>query len=186
MTLDQAEAALKKVHLVLGSTKKVYDEKVREGRVVGPTNRTADDALKRGTEVILAVSRGPRPIKVEDYRGRPFRDAKAGLEKAGFKVSATEVFSTEVDKGDVVTQDPHEGTQVKGDTITLTVSKGPEMLDVPDMVGHTRSYATKKLKAAGFKVQALGAGNFTVRAQNPSAGQKAAKGSTVTITFVGF
>jgi serine/threonine protein kinase/beta-lactam-binding protein with PASTA domain len=186
MTVKAATAALDKVDLVVGDTvKQLYDEKVAKGRVIGVTNYTVTDPLKRGTEVVLGVSKGPKPIKVEDYRGRPYTEARKELEKAGFKVSATEVFSVDVDKGDVVTQTPHDGTQVKGDTIALTVSKGPEIVAVPDMVGHTRGYATKMLMAAGFKVQALGAGNFKVRSQTPRGG-KAAKGSTVTITFVAF
>ena len=73
-----------------------------------------------------------------------------------------------------------------GGFCALTVSKGPELIEVPDLVGHTRSYAERVLKEAGFKVQALGAGNFTVRAQNPPAGSERPKGSTITITFVGF
>ena len=184
MTVAAATAALKKVDLVVGDTKKLFDETVDKGRVVGVTNYTVDDSLKRGTEVVLGVSKGPKPIEIEDFRGRPFAEAKEALEKAGFDVKATEVFSDDIDKGDVVTQDPFEGDGFKNDDITMTVSKGPQMLEVPNMVGRTRGYATKTLKAAGFKVQAFGAGNFTIRAQNPPAGAKRAKGSTITI--VGF
>ena len=184
MTVTAATAALKKVDLVVGDTKNVYDDKVDEGRVVGVTNYTVTDELKRGTEVVLGVSRGPKPIKVEDYRGRPFEDAKKGLEKAGFEVSASEVFSEDVDKGNVVSQTPFEGTKVKGDTITLTVSKGPEMVVVPNLVNHSRKFAAKVLDELGLKMTAFGAGNFIVKAQTPPAGSKRAKGSTVTI--VGF
>lgn len=184
MTLDAATAALEEQHLKLERTQKVYDEKVRKGRVVGPVNHTYGDQLKRGTDIVLAISRGPQPIKVEDYRGRPFTDAKKGLEAAGFKVSASEVFSEDTDKGNVVTQTPHEGTQNKGDTITLTVSKGPEMVVVPNLVNHSRKFAAKVLGELGLKMTAFGAGNFIVKAQTPAAGSSRPKGSTVTI--VGF
>ncbi|WP_235508812.1 Stk1 family PASTA domain-containing Ser/Thr kinase [Aeromicrobium sp. Root236] len=182
-TVAAATAALDKVHLKVGELKQVYDEKVREGRVVGPTNHTYKDELKRGQTVDLAISKGPKPIDVVDYRGRSFQDAKAGLEKAGFKVKASEVFSDDVAKGIVVSQDPFEGTQIKGDTITLTVSKGPELIEVPNVVGRPKVSAMVILKRAGFKVTPFGAGNFTVRAQTPSSGSRP-KGSTVTI--VGF
>ncbi|MEV7396084.1 Stk1 family PASTA domain-containing Ser/Thr kinase [Aeromicrobium sp. NPDC092404] len=184
MTLAAATAALEEQKLDVTDTKQVYDEKVRKGRVVGPVNYTYTDQLKRGTGVVLAVSRGPRPIEIEDYRGRPFSEAKNGLEEAGFKVSASEVFSEDVDKGDVLAQTPNEGTGTKGDTITLTVSKGPELIEVPDVVGRPRVSALVILKRAGFKVMAFGAGNFTVKAQTPSAGAERRKGTTVTI--VGF
>lgn len=184
MTVTAATAALKKVDLVVGDTKNVYDEKVDKGRVIGVTNYAVTDDLKRGTEVVLGVSKGPKPIKVEDYRGRPFADAKKGLEDAGFKVSASQVFSTDVDEGNVVSQTPFQGTQVKGDTITLTVSKGPEMVEVPNLVNHSRAFAEKMLAKVGLKMTAFGAGNFIVKAQTPPAGSKRPKGSTVTV--VGF
>ncbi|VXC02598.1 Stk1 family PASTA domain-containing Ser/Thr kinase [Aeromicrobium sp. 9AM] len=186
MTVTAATAALKKVDLDVARTKNLYSEKVDKGRVIGVTNYKVTDPLKRGTSVVLGVSKGQTPIEVKDYRGRPFAEAKAGLEDAGFKVKASEVFSDDVAKGSVVTQDPNDGTKFKGNTITLTVSKGPELILVPDMVGHTRAYAERVLKAAGFKVQAFGAGNFTIRAQNPRPGSERPKGSTITITFVGF
>jgi len=184
MTVTAATAALKKVDLVVGDTKNVYDGKVDKGRVIGVTNYAVTDDLKRGTEVVLGVSKGPKPIKVEDYRGRPFADAKKGLEDAGFKVSASQVFSTDVDEGNVVSQTPFQGTQVKGDTITLTVSKGPEMVEVPNLVNHSRAFAEKMLAKVGLKMTAFGAGNFIVKAQTPPAGSKRPKGSTVTV--VGF
>jgi serine/threonine-protein kinase len=184
MTVTAATAALKKVDLEVARTKPLYSEKVDKGRVIGVTNYKVTDPLKRGTSVVLGVSKGQTPIEVKDYRGRPFAEAKAGLEDAGFKVKASEVFSDDVAEGSVVTQDPNDGTKFKGNTITLTVSKGPELIQVPDMVGHTRAYAEKMLKAAGFKVAAFGAGNFTVKAQTPSAGSERRKGSTITI--VGF
>jgi serine/threonine-protein kinase len=184
MTLEAATAALKQHKLEVEGTKEVYDEKVEDGRVVGPLNHTYDDLLKRGDGVVLGVSKGPKPIDVEDYRGRPFTEAKKALEAAGFKVESSDVFSKDVDKGNVVSQTPHDGTQARGDTITMTVSKGPEQAEVPDLVGKSRKDATKLLEDAGFKVTAFGAGNFTVKAQNPAAGAKRAKGSNVTI--VGF
>ncbi len=178
MTLEAATAALKQHNLEVEDTKEVYDEKVEEGRVVGPLNHTYDDLLKRGDGVVLGISKGPKPIKVEDYRGRPFDEAKKALEDAGFKVESSEVFSKDVDKGDVVSQTPHDGTKAKGDTITMTVSKGPEQVEVPDLVGKSRKDATKLLKDAGFKVTAFGAGNFTVKAQNPPAGPSAPRAAT--------
>ncbi len=184
MTLEAATAALEKQHLEVEDTKELYDDKVEEGRVVGPVNHTYDDLLMRGDGIVLGISKGPKPIKVDDYRGRPFDEAKKALEDAGFKVESSEVFSKDVDKGNVVSQTPHDGTKVKGDTITMTVSKGPEQVEVPDLIGKTRKDATKLLEDAGFKVTAFGAGNFTVKAQNPSAGSKRAKGSNITI--VGF
>ena len=70
--------------------------------------------------------------------------------------------------------------------MTITVSKGPEMVAVPDVQGLTRAEATTKLQDAGFKVSVqtfLGAPLDEVRASRPGSGT-APKGSTVTILVV--
>ena len=61
------------------------------------------------------------------------------------------------------------------------VSRGPETIDVPDVLGERRTTAQKILEDAGFKVRAFGPGNFTVRAQTPRADAEAKPGSSVTI-----
>ncbi|WP_162891148.1 Stk1 family PASTA domain-containing Ser/Thr kinase [Aeromicrobium sp. A1-2] len=189
MTLAAATEALAEIDLKVDPEQKsVFDENVAKDRVVGATNYTVKDQLKRGSTVVLAVSKGRKPIKVKDYRDTPLAEAKAGLEDVGFKVSSSEVFSVKIDEGNVVSQTPNDGTQFRGDTITLTVSKGPEQVKVPDVVGEKRDDAEKILEKAGFKVQALslGGGNFTVRGQNPGGGTKKSKGSTITISQVPF
>jgi serine/threonine-protein kinase len=69
--------------------------------------------------------------------------------------------------------------------VTLTLSKGPEMVEVPDVVGQSVDEATETLEAAGFEVDEdrglLGIFRDTVKSQSPSAGDKAPKGSTVTL-----
>ena len=73
-----------------------------------------------------------------------------------------------------------------GATIGIVVSKGPEMVAVPSVEGLSRSAATTKLEAAGFKVAVqtfLGGPLDEVRASRPSGGT-APKGSTVTILVV--
>jgi serine/threonine-protein kinase len=61
------------------------------------------------------------------------------------------------------------------------VSRGPEAINVPNVLGKPRNEATKILRDAGFKVRAFGPGNFTVQAQTPSSDKKAKVGSTVTL-----
>jgi len=185
MTVDEATAALAKLHLAVGTLTPKYDDNVDQGKVVRAVKYTASSQLKRGTIVDLVVSKGKKPIQVIDYTGKPEAQARAALEKAGFKVNSSGHFSDSVAKGLVISQTPKDGTKFKGDTITLTVSKGPDVVNVPNVIDKNRKQATKILEAAGFKVQAFGTGNFTVRSQNPNGG-KAKRGSTVTITPIPF
>ena len=71
--------------------------------------------------------------------------------------------------------------------MTLVVSKGPVLVDVPDVVGQQLEQARATLEAPGFKVdvrRALGGFFGTVRLQDPSGGSKVPKGSTITLTIV--
>ena len=183
MTVDEAEVALGEVDLVMGEQTRKYDEKVKKDRVIGAVSIKADQELKRGTTVALYISDGKKPIDITDFTGKPLADAKKTLEKAGFKLKVTEKFSDDVAKGIVMSQDPSEGIGHKGDTIQLTVSKGHDVVTVPNVVNMKRNEATKLLESKGFKVQAFGTGNFTVRNQSPNGGQSIKRGSTVNITF---
>ena len=184
MSMKEATAALGLVDLVVGESQPKYSETVAKGRVIGAVSITADQDLKRGTTIDLYVSRGKRPIAIKDFTGKPYADARASADKAGFEVDVTEKFSDDVAKGLVISQDPNKGTGYKGDTISFVVSKGPDVVTVPDVTGKTRNQATRILRDRGFEVQAFGPGNFTVQAQSPGRGEKVKRGSTVRL--IGF
>ena len=70
--------------------------------------------------------------------------------------------------------------------MTLVVSKGPVLVDLPTSSGSS-STRPHRARGAGFKVDrapALGGFFGTVRLQDPAGGSKAPKGSTVTLTIV--
>ena len=184
-TIEDATAALEAQDLVLGEQKQVYDEKIAEGRIIKANGVTSTDELKRGTAVNVLVSRGRKPIGIKNYEGQTLDDARAGLEDADFKVATTEDFSDTVPSGSVISQSPAGGTGFKNDTVTLTISKGPERIAVPAVVGMQKSVGRSTLEAAGFKVRALafpGAGNYVIQRQSPAGGELAKRGSTITIS----
>jgi beta-lactam-binding protein with PASTA domain len=124
---------------------------------------------------------------VTDWTGKDAGEAATALADLGLKVDATaQENSDSVPKGAVISQDPSGGTLYRGDTVTLVVSKGPVMVEVPQVVGKSLREARRILEDAGFTVeveQALGGFFRTVRFQDPEGG-KAPKGSTVTVTIV--
>jgi serine/threonine-protein kinase len=180
-TLDEAQATLDKLRLEVGEVTKAFSERVDKGKVIKAEDFRVGTEVKRGTPVDLIVSKGRKPIGITDYTGRPASEATSGLEKAGFKVEIDRDYSDDVDKGRVISQSPNDGTGFKNDTITLEVSRGPEAIEVPDVVGKPRNEATKILRDDGFEVRAFGPGNFIVRAQTPGANTKAKVGSTITL-----
>jgi serine/threonine-protein kinase len=181
-----ARTALLDAHLTVGEISREYDDRVPDGDVVAADPAPGKE-LKRDTPVDLVVSKGREPIPVTSWVGKPADQATAALTKDGFKVTSTEQFSEDVAKGDVISQSPASGTAFKNDTISLVVSKGPPLVEVPSVIGMQRGQATAKLKEAGFDVKVtkvLGGYFVTVRFQNPDAHAPAPRGSTVTITII--
>ncbi len=181
-SVEEVEKLLSDVNLELGDTTEEFSGDVEKGRIVRPVDHKAGDSVRRGTTIDFIISKGPRPIEIEDQEGRPRKDAVEALEGAGFTVNVEEEFSDDVDKGDVISQDPDEGTGFKGDTITIVVSKGPQDVEVPDVVGESEADAKKTLEDAGFKVRVRNViPGDVVRAQTPDAGDELRVGKTVTI-----
>jgi serine/threonine-protein kinase len=141
----------------------------------------------RGSRVRLFISNGPPQIAVPSVVGQQKADARNQLESAGFSVSVQREFSDKAPKDEVTRQSPTAGTLVdKGSPVTITVSKGPQQVAVPDVSGQDVKAARAALRAAGFKVKTVKqptvGGTNTVTSQTPAGGTKAPKGSEVTIT----
>lgn len=185
-TPEDAEAQLTAAHLVRGKDHEVYDEQITVGLVVSGSIESGQ-LVKPGTAVGLNISKGPAPVKIIPFKGKPFEDAKAYYEKAGLVVQrADDAYSTTIDAGSVISSSPKSGSVERGGTITFTVSKGPELVTVPPVRGATVDAARKALKNAGFKVKVEYRSKFLYRVTNsdPAEGSQAPKGSTVTIFVV--
>jgi beta-lactam-binding protein with PASTA domain len=186
-SLDAAQAALQDADLAFGEATYRFSEKVARGAVLAADPKPGT-ALRRGSAVDLVVSRGPRPVKVQDFTGEDAEEAERVLGKAGFEVEPSEENSDSVPKGEVISQTPSTGTLFKGDTVRLLVSEGPVLVTVPDVRRMTVENATEALEAAGFTVRTerveVFVGIGLVVKQSPGADDKAPRGSTVTISIV--
>jgi serine/threonine-protein kinase len=149
------------------------------------TSPPANKLVQKGTEVRLFISSGPPQIQVPSVVGQDKAVATGTLQDKGFSVTAQPVTSNQL-KDRVISQNPTAGTTVdKGSRVTLLVSKGPEKVTVPPVVGQAEADAKATLRGVGFKVtvvrpvSATATGNVT--RQSPPGDTKAIKGSTVTI-----
>ena len=151
LRISQAKAELAKLDLVLGERKPVYDEKIAKDLIVRADGVTSEDELRRGDAVNVVVSRGRQPIAVKSYIGEPLSAATNGLRAAGFKPSYTREWNDTVPSGLVITQNPGSGKAFRNDTIAMTVSKGPEMIAIPDVRGMKKSDARAALRPPGSR-----------------------------------
>ncbi|MFD7978163.1 Stk1 family PASTA domain-containing Ser/Thr kinase [Streptomyces sp. NPDC059071] len=186
--LAEARKTLAEEGLATGVITYEFSGSVAQGAVIGSdpepgTERSPDSA------VALVVSKGT-PIDVPAVTGESVEDATATLQDAGLKVVvAPEKINSPEEAGSVAAQSLAEGSRAaKGDTVTLTVSKGPKMIEVPDVVGMSADEARTELEDAGFEVKVEKTFPFlgdTVTGQSVEGGSTAAEGSTIAITIKG-
>jgi serine/threonine-protein kinase len=178
-----AQAALEAQGFVV-EVRHQFDETVPVDVVIG-TDPAGGTKLARDSSLTLLVSDGPAPVPVPDVSGKTFDEASQQLTAAGFTVSRADDFSDTVAKDKVIGTDPSAGQGAnRGAQIVVHVSKGPEMVAVPNLVGLTIDAAQALLQAGGFvpDTQSYLPGRL-VRAQSPAAGTSVNKGTKVTLFF---
>ncbi|MEV4948336.1 Stk1 family PASTA domain-containing Ser/Thr kinase [Streptomyces sp. NPDC053755] len=186
--LAEARRILTEEGLAPGVVGEAFSEDVPQGAVISSdpepgTERAPDSA------VALVVSKGV-PIEVPSVAGESVADATETLRNAGLTVKvATERIDSPEPAGSVAAQSLAEGSRAaRGDTITLTVSKGPRMIEVPDVTGEQVDAARERLEGAGFEVEVEKTFPFlgdTVSGQSVEGGATAPEGSTITLKTKG-
>jgi len=185
---DQAQDALLEAHLTFGKAIGRWSETVAEGTVLR-SDPAAGQSMRPGAVVDLYVSKGRKPLSVKDWTGEHAAEAQAALERKGFDVSTSEEYSDTVPAGDVISQSPDDGTLFRGDDVTLVVSKGPELIEVPGgLVASGVESAQDRLEDLGFHVEIEHIDNYLglgfVYSVDPGSGTDIPKGSTVTLWLI--
>ena len=153
-TQDEAAAELEAAGLAVGALDQEYSESVPAGVILRQDPEQGAER-RRGSVVDLVVSLGPAPIAVPDVVGLAEEDAVAALEEAGLVpvVGETREYSRTVPAGAVMGQSP-SGTDVqRGTGVTLTLSRGPRLVQVPSVFSLSEERAVAVLEEAGFEVQ---------------------------------
>jgi serine/threonine-protein kinase len=139
-----------------------------------------------GDTVDIYVSTGPPQTEVPDVIGQTRDEAVAALARADLEAKIVEVYS-EKEPGTVTGQSPAAGEKVKvGTRVQINISRGVKPLTVPDVRGQPYESAASALQGAGFKVARRNVDSTepegTVVDQQPSAGNTAPAGSTITLS----
>lgn len=149
LTVEEARKRADESGLEIALADQVRDAIVPEGHVV--SQDPSDGVLLEGKTIQLVVSAGP-PLKgVPNIVGSDQEDAEAAIVGAGFVVGETTFeFSTKQPKDAVISLVPKDGRAELGSAIDIVISKGPESLEVPKVVGKKAAAAVAILRAAGF------------------------------------
>jgi serine/threonine-protein kinase len=186
LSFARATQALTKAGLFADSRSESSDT-VPKGQVIS-ADPPEGELVQKGSHVRIVVSSGPEQVKVPNVVGQDSSAAHSNLLQAGLKYTDEQQFSDSVPKGEVISQSPTAGDEVdKSSEVTLTISKGPDVADAPDVAGLTEQEATGRIQAAGLKVQVKEltttdqAQDGLVVRQRPQPGTQLKKGRTVVI-----
>lgn len=189
MTEDEAKAALKKLRLGVNVQTGTSDD-VPEGQVYDQSP-AAGTKVDVHTQVTINISIGKEKFSLDDVTGMQYQQAQAQLENDGLVVSLEFDYSDSVGSDMVISTSPEAGSQVvKGDTITITASKGKETKTtiVPNLLGHNIDDAIQMIKDAGLTYNGKSSdysdsySENQVMDQSISAGKTVDEGTTISLT----
>ncbi len=192
ITAEAYSAQLAGLKIAVTKTDDQFSSEIAEGLVINVLSENGTivpegTTLHRGDSVVIERSLGPVPV----VTGMTAAEATSDLQNAGLVVvvSDTREFSDDVPDGKVSSLTVNPGVVRPGDTVTIVLSKGPELVEVPAVLGLTIKKANDALEAAGFKVIIItdiprefwGDSFAKAKRTSPAAGTKITKGSTVKI-----
>lgn len=189
MTEDQAKAALKELRLGVNVQTGTSDD-VPEGQVYDQSP-AAGTKVDVHTQVTINISSGKEKFSLDDVTGMQYQQAQAQLENDGLVVSLEFDYSDSVGSDKVISTSPKAGSQVaKGDTITITASKGKETKTtiVPNLLGQNIDNAIQMIKDAGLTYNGKSSdysdsySENQVMNQSISAGKTVDEGTTISLT----
>jgi serine/threonine-protein kinase len=165
-----------------------FSDRVAEGFVSRQAPKSGT-RLREGATVDVWVSKGSQKAgALPDFRGWTAAAVDDWLAQNDLKGEQRTGRSNAVNEGQVFKQDPAAGTELdRGDTVTYWVSRGKPQATVPDLTGMAQSNAEAALADAGLELgtvaqeQSASVPPGAVIRQDPPAGEKVDKGSSVSI-----
>ncbi|MEY3797238.1 MAG: hypothetical protein RLZZ170_1252, partial [Actinomycetota bacterium] len=197
--LDSATAltALTNGGLVIGVETPEYNEDIPAGVIIRwavasqPTLVAGQEVIK-GTAVDTFVSQGPAPRVVPDLTGMSIESATTALTDLQLTINRGDDQFSIVAAGGVATQSPAAGESLaRGTAVTVAVSKGPDLVAVPQLLTLRFDKVGPAAVNAGFVIGTV-SGNtrgfpiaIYVAGQPVAVGQLLPRGTTLDLIYYG-
>ena len=168
LTQDEAQSQLLELNLKYIVTEEKYDDETEAGVIMQQTPKFAENfmVLEEST-VEVVVSKGKEIVIVPKIVGEKLETAIAMLEEKGLEVKFIEQNDEKVEQGYVISQEPAADVEVAGKSVvTIYVSKGINMVTVPDVLGKTEKDARKLIEEAGLTLVAVVSEEDTTKEDN--------------------
>jgi eukaryotic-like serine/threonine-protein kinase len=189
-SLADAQTQARQDHLNVQVTQQSYSRSVPAGFVLGQ-DQPPGKSVKVDRVIGLTTSLGPEMVRVPDVRRRSLLDARFTIEQARLVVGEVrEAYDAGVAPGVILSQDPAPGASLeRGTAVYLRVSKGPETLILPDLVGRPLDDARRMLDELGItlrrvtQVPRTGVPPGQIIEMTPMAGTQIRHGDAVTVAI---
>lgn len=153
-TVEEAQAELEELGLVLQEGEQVYSPDQEEGKITSqmPSEGTV---VAKGQTVTVNVSKGKKDGVVPSILDKDYKDAEAYLAEFGFQLGEIKTINSPKPKGIILSQSPGAGQKAASGTrinIEISDGAGKEMTKVPNLTGKTKEQADAEIAAAGLVV----------------------------------
>ena len=188
-TEEEARAALKELRLGV-KIEKGASEDVEAGQVYNQ-DPAAGTKVDVHTQITIYISTGKETFALDDVTGMDYKQAQSQLENDGLSVNLEFEYSDSVSENKVISTDPKAGSQVsKGDTVTITASKGSDTkyVPVPYLIGMNIDDAIQAIKDAGLTYNGKSSdysdsySEGEVMNQSISSGKSVEEGTSISLT----
>ncbi|MBI2200486.1 MAG: protein kinase [Armatimonadetes bacterium] len=155
-TVQAAEAAASGRRLRLRVVEEAFSTEVAAGLIISQ-DQPAGKPVKVGRVVSVVVSLGPEMVSVPDVQRRSLIEARLVIERARLRIGELrETYDEDVKGGFIISQDPQPGARAeRGSPIHVVVSKGPQRIMMPLLVGRQLQEARRMLEELGVTLAAV-------------------------------
>jgi len=189
-SLADAQSRARQDHLTIQVVQQSYSRTVPAGFVMGQAEPSGK-VVKVDRVIGVTTSLGPEMVSVPDVRRRSLLDARFMIEQARLVLGEVrEAYDSTVPPGVILSQDPAPGASLeRGTAVYLRVSKGPETLILPDLVGRPLDVARRMLGDLGVTLRQVtqvpggGVPPGQIMEMSPPAGTRIRHGDAVTVTI---
>ena len=189
MTYEEAKKALNAIGLGITKGDSISSDKYEEVLVVGQSEKEGD-MVEKNTTITVNLSSGAGEIDVPSVVGLDKDAAESTIKSAGFKVRTEYEYSGDVPAGNVISQTPDGNSKAKkDDTITITVSRGPQQQKMISVLGLSEQAARDALAGINVTVSSVNSDysddvpEGCVISQSISEGTFVNPGTSVTLTI---
>jgi eukaryotic-like serine/threonine-protein kinase len=184
--LASAQREARQAGLELVVAREAFSSEVPAGRVISQDPDPRSEA-EEGDRLTVVLSRGPELVPVPSVEGISLEEARRRLDRARLDVAVSRQYHDTIPENQVISQSPPPQTPLEvGQPVELVVSRGPEPVTVPRVIGLPEDAAVSTLNSAGLDVRPTQNFSATVQrglviSQSPEPSARVGPGTTVTI-----